>query len=76
MVYGPVVVFAGVDTVVHAAGLGDVTQLSHSHSAEQFYLGLLRPAVLGAFNVYHAAADAGERSSLTVPFRAAGAECR
>jgi hypothetical protein len=49
----------GVDVVVHCAGYGAPAHLSAAHSAEQFYASLLRTGVLAAYNVYHAAAEAG-----------------
>jgi hypothetical protein len=51
----------GMDTVVHLGGVAYEEQLATMHDPDNFYLSMLRPCVLQAFNVFHAATEAGCR---------------
>ena len=51
----------GVDTVVHLGGVAYEEQLATMHDPDNFYLSMLRPCILQAFNVFHAATEAGCR---------------
>jgi hypothetical protein len=54
----------GVDTVVHLGGVAQEEQLATMHEPDDFYLSMLRPCILQAFNVFHAATEAGCRRVL------------
>ncbi len=51
----------GVDTVVHLGGVAQEEMMAHVHEPDAFHLSMLRPCILQAFNVFHAATDAGCR---------------
>lgn len=51
----------GVDTVVHLGGVAHEEQVATMHDPDNFYLSMLRPCILQAFNVFHAATEAGCR---------------
>ena len=51
----------GVDTVVHLGAVAQEEMMAHVHEPDAFHLSMLRPCILQAFNVFHAATDAGCR---------------